>query len=268
MIFRVFLLIALLFSPFFAAAEDGSVVATGFGKSEDEAKLNAFAAAIEEAIGVFVASEILIENGKMVREFVQTDAQGFIESYSVISSGKEGDSYAVTIRAKVSQKKLQAVAEEISHINSANRSYEAVICEPGYKNALWCKGGSVAIGNMNFGIGADSYALLRYYESGEIVQVQLYARVLVREKPYFRAAKDQLGNELELRRVDSTESDYMIVVGGIDDLKKYVRSGLTIALIGDKKRAEIKIRAAYVAGFARYLEEIRANAEGGGRGTE
>jgi hypothetical protein len=245
------------------SAEDGFVIVTGVGASEDLALQNAFITAVEQQLGIFVSTEVLVENGDLIKDNVRTNSQGFIEQYSIISSGKDKDLFVVTIKAKVSAAKINAQMDEISHINDAAKSYAAVECRLAYKNAVMCKGGDISISNMNFGIYADSVAFLRHY-MGDITETQLYVRLTLREKGYFYSASGQDGREFELRYVDNmggttsgtVTEDFIISLSQNDSLEKLkplTASGLILKLTGSKKILDVKVPAPYIDGFLRYI---------------
>ncbi len=256
-----------VFAACAAFSQDDSIIVTGFGNSPEEAKKSAFITAIEQTVGVMVSSEVLLENGELIKDKLHSNSQGFIESYNIISSGKDGNTFVVTIKAKVAKNKIQTRLDEITHLNDARLSYEAVRCNPAYKNAMWCKGGDISLFNMNYGIHADSYALLRQYR-GDITETQLYFRMTLREKAYFYEAADSNGNKLELKYVDmgsagenapgrTVTEDFIIVLDSRTPqyLKKFINNGLEIKVTGSNKVAAIKIPGAYIEGFVKYIEE-------------
>ena len=269
-------LAVLLFLLFSVAvyAQENSVIVTGFGETVDEAKRNAFVTAIEQSMGVMVSSDILIENGELIRDKIRSQSEGFIESYTVISTGRDKQLYVVTIRATVAEKKLRGVLEEITHVNDAQLAYDAVKCS--YmtfdKKSIMCRSGDLAIGNMNFGIYMDSYALLRYYTSEELTEAQLYLTVTLRDLPGFNGAVASNGDKLEFKHghmIGRTEEllpktvtrDYIIVFGNnLDYLRKNINAGLEIKLrrtFGDvtEKEITVKVPAAYIEGFVNFIDD-------------
>lgn len=107
------LLIVFCLMAFVAFAQTSAIVVTGTGATEEEAKNNAFVTAIEQAIGVMVSAELLIENGELIQDRIKTRSDGFIESYSVLSAGKDDKAHYMTVRAVVSQ---EALSQELSII--------------------------------------------------------------------------------------------------------------------------------------------------------
>jgi hypothetical protein len=60
------------------------VVTTGVGVDPDKALLNALSRSIEQAVGVLVDSETLIEQDQIVRDRVLTATRGDLEFYSIL----------------------------------------------------------------------------------------------------------------------------------------------------------------------------------------
>jgi hypothetical protein len=91
------------------------VVATGAGGSPEAALQNAYSAAIEQAVGVLVDAETLVENDKIVREKILTFSQGFVQNYEEINRWDKDGVFYIRIRAKVSMQKLaESVESSIS----------------------------------------------------------------------------------------------------------------------------------------------------------
>ena len=90
-------------------SKDGKyAVAVGYGKgdTEEDAKQAAFRNAIENAVGVFVDAESVMQNYEMVKDRVNTISNGDIKKYEVLKSGKEGGFYTVSIKALVEKKAI------------------------------------------------------------------------------------------------------------------------------------------------------------------
>ena len=96
------------------------IVATGVGSNPQRAQENAFSAAIEQALGVLVDAETIVENDQVVRDQVLKFSRGYVNDFEVLERGDNGGLHSVRIRAKVAAgelgKKLKAgniVAREI-----------------------------------------------------------------------------------------------------------------------------------------------------------
>jgi hypothetical protein len=92
-------------------ALDGSmarVVATGVGVDPDKALLNALSHAIEQAVGVLVDAESIIENDEIVRDQILTCTRGDVEYYQMIRRWREDGLQHARVWAVVAPNKLAA----------------------------------------------------------------------------------------------------------------------------------------------------------------
>lgn len=69
--------------------------------ARDKAIDNAQRNAVEEKMGVMISSYSEIENYQVKIDQILSESKGFINSYKIISEGREGDIYKVTIEADV-----------------------------------------------------------------------------------------------------------------------------------------------------------------------
>jgi len=84
-----------------------TLVVSGQGKTQDEAKQNALRSAIEQAFGAFISSKTEILNDNLIKDEIVSIANGNIQKYEVISEVKIPDGgYATTLKAIVSVSKL------------------------------------------------------------------------------------------------------------------------------------------------------------------
>lgn len=106
------------------AAREGIkvVIAEGVGayespadkaKARDDAITDACRRAVEQAVGLFVKSESLLQNLTLVEDNVYTNARGYIQSYEVIDERVAGDLYRVRIRAQVSLDKIDSALDSL-----------------------------------------------------------------------------------------------------------------------------------------------------------
>ncbi|MDR2400266.1 MAG: hypothetical protein LBD73_01270 [Deferribacteraceae bacterium] len=262
------------FIYFTASFADDSVIVTGIGNTPDEAKRNAFINAIEQKLGVMVAADILVENGDMIKDKIYTNTQGYIDNYTVISSGKDGSLFIVTIKASVSRQSILSEIDELNHLNDAKASYEAAHCRKlgTIHNSVMCSGGMISLSNMNYGIHSDSYMLLRYYINFDekIELLQIYTQLTLSNPGGFYSAEDQLGNEWRVSRVYlgkqyeydfsrdkiATEA-FILETDNISYIKEFIATGLIVKFTGNYyKRMNLNIPSAYIEGFVRYIEEL------------
>jgi hypothetical protein len=89
-----------------------TLLVSGQGKTQDEAKQNALRSAIEQAFGTFISSKTEILNDNLVKDEIVSVANGNIHKYEIISEVQipNGD-YATSLKATVSVSKLTSFAE-------------------------------------------------------------------------------------------------------------------------------------------------------------
>ncbi len=104
-----------LFSIYLVNAQDNktvTLVVSGQGKTQDEAKQNALRSAIEQAFGAFISSKTEILNDDLVRDEIVSVSNGNIQKYEVISEVKIPDGgFATSLQATVSVTKLTSFVE-------------------------------------------------------------------------------------------------------------------------------------------------------------
>ena len=106
---KLLLLLTLVFT-FTASAQDDktvTLVVSGQGKTQDEAKQNALRSAIEQAFGTFISSKTEILNDNLVKDEIVSVTNGNIQKYEVLSEVQIPDGgYATSLKAIVSVSKL------------------------------------------------------------------------------------------------------------------------------------------------------------------
>jgi len=98
----------------FAQEEDKivSILVSGSGKTQDDAKQSALRSAIEQAFGAFISSKTEIFNDQVVADQYASVANGNIKSYSVVNESQLPDgSWGVVLKALVSVSKLTSFVE-------------------------------------------------------------------------------------------------------------------------------------------------------------
>jgi hypothetical protein len=112
---QLLLLLALALS-INAIAQDAdktvTLVVSGQGKTQDEAKQVALRSAIEQAFGTFISSKTEIMNDSLVKDEIVSVTNGNIQKFEIVSEVKipEGG-YATTLKAFVSVTKLTSFCE-------------------------------------------------------------------------------------------------------------------------------------------------------------
>jgi hypothetical protein len=111
---QLILIMSLALSINAYAQDDKTVtlVVSGQGKTQDEAKQNALRSAIEQAFGTFISSKTEILNDNLVKDEIVSVANGNIKKYYVISEVQipEGG-YATSLKVTVSVTKLTSFVE-------------------------------------------------------------------------------------------------------------------------------------------------------------
>ena len=80
-----------------AASVDGKnntiqkVIATGLGINENQAIQNASKAAIQQVVGMYVLSDVLMKNSKLIKDEVLTQSNAYIKSFKVLNKTKDED---------------------------------------------------------------------------------------------------------------------------------------------------------------------------------
>ena len=89
-----------------------TLVVSGQGKTQDEAKQNALRNAIEQAFGTFISSKTEILNDEIVKDEIVSVANGNIQKFEVISEVQiPNGGYATSLKATVSVTKLTSFVE-------------------------------------------------------------------------------------------------------------------------------------------------------------
>lgn len=111
---QLILIMSLALSINAYAQDDKTVtlVASGQGKTQDEAKQNALRSAIEQAFGAFISSNTTILNDRLVKDEIVSVSNGNIQKYDVLNETPLTDgSYVTTLKAIVSVSKLTSFCE-------------------------------------------------------------------------------------------------------------------------------------------------------------
>jgi hypothetical protein len=111
----IFIASLIVFSQQIVFAQDAdktvSLVVSGQGKTQDEAKQNALRSAIEQAFGTFISSKTEIINDNLVKDEIVSVANGNIQKFEIISEvQKPNGDYATSLKATVSVTRLTKFA--------------------------------------------------------------------------------------------------------------------------------------------------------------
>lgn len=111
---QLILIMSLALSINAYAQDDKTVtlVVSGQGKTQDEAKQNALRSAIEQAFGTFISSKTEILNDNLVKDEIISVANGNIQKFEIISEVQiPSGNYVTSLKATVSVTKLTSFVE-------------------------------------------------------------------------------------------------------------------------------------------------------------
>lgn len=99
----------------FATTESTNATADGVGViidnntalARDQAIQDALRIVVEQAAGIMVASETLVQNYEVLRDQIYSKSQGYIKNYQVIDEKIEQNLYKVTVQATVAEGNLK-----------------------------------------------------------------------------------------------------------------------------------------------------------------
>jgi hypothetical protein len=110
----IFFLFATVVMPSMGEAQDaqptrsievigsGTIFEADVAMARDAAINDALRIAVEQAVGIVLSSESVVENFQLLSDRVYTQSQGFVRDYKVLAESKSEDSYRVVVRATVS----------------------------------------------------------------------------------------------------------------------------------------------------------------------
>jgi hypothetical protein len=108
----LFLALIINLSAFSQDDKTVTLIVSGQGKTQDEARQNALRSAIEQAFGTFISSKTEILNDNLVKDEIVSIANGNIQKFDIISEVQIPDGgYASTLKATVSVTKLTSFVE-------------------------------------------------------------------------------------------------------------------------------------------------------------
>ncbi len=106
--------------------------------ARDKAIDNALRNAVEEQVGIMITSFSEVENFQLKMDQILTESKGFINSYRIISEGREGDAYKVTIEATVGTGRLKdrMAAIDLIMVRKMKPRLMVVFAEPNPQNVV------------------------------------------------------------------------------------------------------------------------------------
>jgi hypothetical protein len=100
---------------FFASSDTINATAQGVGVitdnntalARDQAVTDALRMVVEQAAGIMVSSETMVQNYEILRDQIYSKSQGYVRNYQVIEEKIEENLYKVTVQASVSEGNLK-----------------------------------------------------------------------------------------------------------------------------------------------------------------
>ncbi|MCB7129064.1 MAG: hypothetical protein J3T61_05965 [Candidatus Brocadiales bacterium] len=90
-----------------------TVVATGMGVDREAALKQALRSAVEQAIGVFLKTETVVENFQLIHDEILTHSRGYVQSFDIINEGQADGLYSMSLSAVVIVKELELALVEL-----------------------------------------------------------------------------------------------------------------------------------------------------------
>ncbi len=84
--------------------------------ARDNAIVDAQRKAVEQAVGVLMSSESLVENYDLVSDRILTQSAGYIQSYEIVDEAQTNTEYRVTITAVIGVGNLETDLQAIQHL--------------------------------------------------------------------------------------------------------------------------------------------------------
>lgn len=84
--------------------------------ARDKAILDAQRKAVEQAVGVLMSSESIVENYDLLSDRILTQSAGYITNYQLLDERQEGNDYRVTIQAAIGVGDLEQDLQAIQHL--------------------------------------------------------------------------------------------------------------------------------------------------------
>ena len=116
--FSVLIFAALLI--FCSSAFAKTVTVTGIGVTANDAENDALRNAVQNALGVLVDSNTLVEKNILIQDQIYTQSRGFITDYKVLSRNQTSDGWQVTITAEVDDQPNSKLMSELARLGIIN----------------------------------------------------------------------------------------------------------------------------------------------------
>jgi hypothetical protein len=84
--------------------------------ARDKAIADAQRKAVEQAVGVLMSSESIVENYELLSDRILTQSAGYIKTYQILEEKKDGEAYRVRIKADIGMGALENDVAAIQHL--------------------------------------------------------------------------------------------------------------------------------------------------------
>lgn len=82
-------------------------------RAKEQAKVQAFRAAVEQVTGVYVSSETKVQNFQVLEDNIYTKATGFLQDFEIIDENVVGDTYKIKMKVVVGVKPLANALKDL-----------------------------------------------------------------------------------------------------------------------------------------------------------
>lgn len=93
-----------------------NITVTGRGVTEAEATNDALRNAVENAVGILLDSETIVEQNVVLKDKIYTNSKGFVTHYQVVASQQNVDGWCVTVNADVDTNPNSKLIDELTRI--------------------------------------------------------------------------------------------------------------------------------------------------------
>ena len=122
--FEVFKISALSFLAcilfFSSTAFAKTVTVTGVGITQTEAENDALRNAVQNALGVLVDANTLVEKNILIQDQIYTQSRGFVTDYKILSKNQTSDGWQITITADVDDQPNSKLMSELARLGIIN----------------------------------------------------------------------------------------------------------------------------------------------------
>ena len=111
----------------------GDIYAGRKARARDVAVEDALRRAVEQAVGMFLSSETIVQNGDILKDSIYSRSKGYIQKYVILEEAEKGKLYTVTVEAHVVTTKLQDDLLAIGLLMSRKHKPRIMVVIPEYR---------------------------------------------------------------------------------------------------------------------------------------